>query len=78
MNQDHAARLRRILADLGPGARADLLRVLAAPPRVRADVIRQLYERPDRRSWAELLMDLEEDVLARAMVIDVLRELRSP
>jgi hypothetical protein len=76
MHEDRAERLRQILADLGPGARADLLRVLTAPSRVRADVIRQLHERKDKRSLMELLIDLEEDGFARAMIVQALRGFR--
>jgi hypothetical protein len=59
---------------LPPGARAELLRVLTSPPRVRADVIRQFYERPGGQDMAELLMDLEEDDFLRAAVIERLRD----
>jgi hypothetical protein len=42
------------LADaLGPAARRDLLRVLTSPSEVRADVIRQLHERPDGQEMAD-------------------------
>lgn len=58
-----------------PGARAELLRVLTSPPHVRADVIRQIYERPANRSLAELLIDLEDDEIMRARVIESLRRL---
>ena len=64
-----ARRLRR----LSPEVRRDLLRVLTAPPRVRADVIRQFHERPDGRDMAEVLMDLEADELVRLQVILLLR-----
>ncbi len=63
------------MADLGPGVRADFLRVLTAPSWVRADVIRQFYERPGKRGWAELLIDIEEDELVRLRVIALLEEL---
>jgi hypothetical protein len=45
------------LGSLSPGAGAELLRVLTSPPRVRADAIRQFYERPGGREMAEVLMD---------------------
>jgi hypothetical protein len=57
------------LGGMSPGARAELLRVLTSPPRVRADVIRQFYERPGGKEMAALLMDLEEDDFLRAGVI---------
>lgn len=63
-----ARRLRR----LGPGAREDLLRVLASPPAIRADVIRQMYER--RLDLADVLMDVEAGDLMREQVILILRE----
>jgi hypothetical protein len=48
------------LADaLGPAARRDLLRVLTSPSEVRADVIRQLHERPDGQEMADLLEEWE-------------------
>jgi hypothetical protein len=47
------------LADaLGPAARRDLLRVLTSSSEVRADVIRQLHERPDGQEMADLLIFL--------------------
>jgi hypothetical protein len=43
------------LADaLGPAARRDHLRVLTSPSEVRADVIRQLHERPDGQEMASI------------------------
>src|SRR4029453_3515586 len=47
------------LAALSPSARRDLLRVLLADPEVRADLIRQFYEREDARNLVEGLMDPE-------------------
>ena len=55
--------LRRRLAKLPIGARRDLLRVLRSPSHVRADVIRQMVDRPDTRELAEVLIDLETDEL---------------
>lgn len=63
--------LRSAHVGLGSGARADLLRLLT-PPHVRADVIRQFYERRGKQGRAELLIDLEEDEIARATVIEIL------
>lgn len=70
-------RLRDVLMGLGSGAQRDLLRVLTSPSNVRADVIRQFYERPGNQGWAELLIDLEEDEIARATVIEILGDLGS-
>lgn len=59
--------LRNALAELGPGARRDLLCVLTSPPHVLADVIRQFFERPGVR-WREGPKDvpLGEDTDERA------------
>ena len=54
------------LADaLGLAARRDLLLVLTSPSEVRADIIRQLHERPDWQEMADLLIFLEEWEWAR-------------
>jgi hypothetical protein len=59
------------LADaLGPAARRDLLQVLTSPSEVRADVIRQLHERPDGQEMADLLIFLEEWDWARQGMIE--------
>jgi len=61
------------LADaLGPAARRDLLRVLTSPSHVRADLIRQLHERPDGQEMADLLIFLEEWEWARQGMIEEL------
>ena len=61
------------LADaLGPAARRDLLRVLTSPSEVRADVIRQLHERPDRQEMADFLNFLEEWEWVRQRMIEEL------
>jgi hypothetical protein len=61
------------LADaLGPAARRDLLRVLTSPSEVRADIIRQLHERPDGQEMADLLIFLEEWERARQGMIEEL------
>ena len=67
------------LRGLSPGVRRDLLRVLTSPSNVRADAIRQFFDRPDDRNLAEVLIDLEEDELLRFQVIAALeRGERSP
>jgi hypothetical protein len=63
------------LHDLPPAIRRDLLRVLSAPENVRADAIRQFFERPDGRSLAETLIDLETDELLRLRVVAILEGL---
>jgi hypothetical protein len=61
------------LADaLGPAARRDLLRILTSPSEVRADVIRQLHERPDGEEMADRLIFLEGWEWARRSMIDEL------
>lgn len=67
---DPAKRLSR----LPPGAGADLLRVLTSPSNVRADVIRQFYERGDD-GMVEVLSYLEADDLIRLQVIEALRRI---
>jgi hypothetical protein len=66
-------RAGRLLRRLAPGVRVDLLRVLLSPENVRADVIRQFWERPAARNLAEVLIDLEADDLLRHEVIEELR-----
>jgi len=53
----------------------DLLRVLTSPPGVRADVIRQFFQRSDGKGMAETLMDLEANDVLRSYVVDLLRDL---
>jgi hypothetical protein len=62
----------RVADALGPAARRDLLRVLTSPSEVRADVIRQLHERPDGQEMADLLIFLEEWEWARQDMIEEL------
>lgn len=70
--RDPVERLRR----LPPGARRDLLRVLESPSNVRADVIRQFYERGDE-GMVEILTDLESDELIREQVVLILRRVET-
>ena len=65
--------LRRRLSAMGPDGRAALLRTLTASDVDRARRIKTLYEDPQRRRVAEVLMDLEEDAAARAIVVAELR-----
>ena len=62
----------RVADALGPAARRDLLRVRTSPSDVRADVIRQLHERPDGHEMADLLIFLEEWDWARQGMIEEL------
>jgi len=68
------SRTTRKLAKLPPGVRADLLRVLTSPSDVRADLIRQCYERPHARWLGDLLIDMEEDDFLRAAMLEALRQ----
>jgi hypothetical protein len=62
----------RLANALGPAARRVLLRVLTSPSEVRADVIRQFHEKPDRQEMADLLIFLEEWEWARQGMIEEL------
>jgi hypothetical protein len=57
-----------------PAARAELLHVLMLPDFDRAGRIDDFWMNPRTRSFAELLIDLEEDRAARAVVVGMLRE----
>jgi hypothetical protein len=63
------------LARLAPGVRRELLIVLRSPQHVRADLIAQMYRRPDTRSLADVLMDLEADEVIRFQTIQLLQGL---
>ena len=66
--------LRRRLDAFPPAARAELLHVLMLPDFKRAWRIGEFWASPVTRSFGELLIDLEEDRLARAVVVGMLRE----
>jgi hypothetical protein len=53
---------------LPPAARAELLHVLMLPDFERADRIGEFWASPETRTFGELLIDLEEDRAARAVV----------
>ena len=72
------ARMVRRLQRLTIGARRDLLRVLASPSKVRADLIRQMHQRADTRDLAELLMDLEAEPPLRLNVMEALKDSIGP
>jgi len=63
----------RILA-FPPAARAKLLHVLTLPDFLRVDRIGEFWASAPTRSFGELLIDLEEDKVARATVIGMLHE----
>jgi hypothetical protein len=67
-------RLRARLDALGPAPRAELLRVLTLPDFERADAIGSYWANPKTRTFAELLIDCEEDRTLRAVLVGMLRE----
>jgi hypothetical protein len=65
--------LRLRLEALGPDAQAELLRILGLTSEERAEEIGTLYADVRLQTTAELLMDLEDDPAARAIVTTELR-----
>jgi hypothetical protein len=65
--------LRLRLEALDPDARAELLRVLDLTSEERAEEIGKLYANVRLQTTAELLMDVEDDPAARAIVMAELR-----
>jgi hypothetical protein len=55
-----------------PAARAELLHVLRLPDFDRAERIGEFWGHPETRTFGELLIDLEEDEAARAVVFGLL------
>lgn len=72
--EDVEHQLRGRFDAIGPASRAELLRVLLLPDEDGAGRIGELYAEPISRTFAESLMDVEEDPSARAVVIGTLRE----
>ena len=66
--------LRDRLDALGPEARAVLLHVLKLPDLERVRSIGEFHGDPRTRTFAQLLVDLEESPQARAFVLGDLRE----
>jgi hypothetical protein len=66
--------LRDRLDAVGPEARAVLLHILALPDLERVRSIGEFYSDPRTRTFAQLLVDLEESPHARAIVLGELRE----
>lgn len=62
-------RLRERLDALGPAPRAELLRLLMLPDFERADRIGEFWGYPQSRTFAELLIDCEEDRTLRAVLV---------
>jgi len=70
-------RLRERLDALGPAPRAELLHVLMLPDLDRAERIGEFWSYPQSRTFAELLIDCEEDRALRAMLVGMLRDRES-
>lgn len=68
--------LRSRLQALPPAARAELLHVLWLPDLHRAEAIGTFWGHPETRTFGELLIDLEEDRTARAVVFGLLAEIQ--
>jgi hypothetical protein len=64
--------LEETLSALAP--RAELLDVLMLPDFDRADRIGSYWGNPKTRTFAELLIDCEEDRVLRAVLVGMLRE----
>jgi hypothetical protein len=69
------AALRTRLEALTPAARAELIHVLRLPDFDRADRIGEFWASPETHAFGELLIDLEEDRAARAVVFGLLTEM---
>jgi hypothetical protein len=67
--------LRQRLEALPPAARTELLHVLRLPDLDRVERIGDFWGHPETRTFGELLIDLEEDKAARAVIWGVLREM---
>ena len=67
-------RLRERLDALGPAPRAELLHVLMLPDFECVDGIGEFWGNPKTRTFAELLIDCEEDRTLRAVLVGMLRD----
>jgi hypothetical protein len=76
VNLEHVERQLQTRLDApGPAPRAELLHVLMLPDFDRADRIGEIWGKPKTRTFAELLIDCEEDRTLRAVLVGMLREM---
>ena len=68
-------RLQKDLDALLKAARAEPLHVLMLPDLDRAERIGEFWSYPQSRSFAELLIDCEENRTLRAVLVGMLREI---
>jgi hypothetical protein len=66
--------VRARLDALGPAPRAELLHVLMLPDLERAERIGEFWSYPQSRTFAELMIDCEEDRALGAVLVGMLRE----
>ena len=66
--------LREGLDALGPAPRAEPLNALMLPDFDRADAVGSFWGSSKTRTFAELLIDCEEDRTLRAVLVGMLRE----
>jgi hypothetical protein len=70
--EDMEQTLRTRVEALSPAARAELVHVLRLPDFDRVDRIGEFWASPETRTFGELLIDLEEDKAAWAVVFGLL------
>ena len=69
------AALQHRLNALPKAARAELLHVLRLPDLERAERIGEFWSYPQSRTFAELLIDAEEEPALRAVLVGMLAEM---
>ena len=67
-------RIRERLDGLGPLSRHALLKVLLLPDSERAALIGEIWSHSEGAASAELLIDCQEDLTLRAVLVGMLRE----